>query len=286
MELCHPNAAALLERAGEFLLRRATQHSILLATAERALDPSSLQPSFSTVEDSAGVILVASLTKGRDLVISAIRDDASVDAIQLVVADFLRRTEPVPGVFGPADSAIAFANDWACAASVTFRERLRIGAFELDRVVPPTWPAGEMRLATSEDIDLLATWAHAFIDEAKLPESDRALATPDALAKRVAMGTYYLWIADGVPVTMAAGGATSIPRIGPVYTPPSFRRHGYASALVARLSQHLLDRGATKVALSADVANPTSNKIYLALGYRRVGEDVMIAFESFTATRA
>ena len=58
-------------------------------------------------------------------------------------------------------------------------------------------------------------------------------------------------------------------RLGPVYTPPEARRHGYATALVADVSRRALAAGAAKCMLYTDLANPTSNNIYQAVGYRR-----------------
>ena len=57
-------------------------------------------------------------------------------------------------------------------------------------------------------------------------------------------------------------------RIGAVYTPPELRQRGYASALVAAVSQAELDRGRRWCFLFTDLANPTSNRIYQAIGYR------------------
>jgi predicted GNAT family acetyltransferase len=74
---------------------------------------------------------------------------------------------------------------------------------------------------------------------------------------------------------MPVGGVV---RIGPVYTPSRHRKRGYASALVAAVSQHALDNGAVTCSLYTDLANPTSNKIYLAIGYRPVCEVTMYQF--------
>ncbi|HEV7679800.1 MAG TPA: GNAT family N-acetyltransferase [Candidatus Dormibacteraeota bacterium] len=63
-------------------------------------------------------------------------------------------------------------------------------------------------------------------------------------------------------------------RIGPVYTPVAFRRHGYGTALTAALTRDLLARGRRSVFLFTDAANPTSNSIDGAIGYRRVAEHV------------
>jgi hypothetical protein len=59
-------------------------------------------------------------------------------------------------------------------------------------------------------------------------------------------------------------------RIGPVYTPPELRRRGYASAVTAATSQAELDKGRRFIFLFTDLANPTANKIYQAIGYEPV----------------
>ena len=67
-------------------------------------------------------------------------------------------------------------------------------------------------------------------------------------------------------------GRAGVVRLGPVYTPPETQRHGYATALVADVSGRALADGATHCMLYADLANPTSNSIYQAVGYRRSTE--------------
>lgn len=61
-------------------------------------------------------------------------------------------------------------------------------------------------------------------------------------------------------------------RIGPVYTPPEQRGRGYASSAVAAASQQALDEGASSCTLFTDLANPTSNSIYRALGNERFAD--------------
>jgi predicted GNAT family acetyltransferase len=68
-------------------------------------------------------------------------------------------------------------------------------------------------------------------------------------------------------------------RITLVYTPPSFRGRGYASACVAALSASLLASGRKFCFLFTDLANPTSNSIYQKLGYRPVCDMREYCFE-------
>ena len=67
-------------------------------------------------------------------------------------------------------------------------------------------------------------------------------------------------------------------RIGAVYTPEEKRRHGYAGACVAELSQQILDGGHHPI-LYTDLGNPVSNSIYGRIGYRAVAESLLYKFE-------
>jgi predicted GNAT family acetyltransferase len=66
-------------------------------------------------------------------------------------------------------------------------------------------------------------------------------------------------------------------RIGPVYTPGAERRRGFAAACVSWVSRELLEAGNGCV-LYTDLANPTSNSVYRALGYRAISELVRYEF--------
>ena len=93
--------------------------------------------------------------------------------------------------------------------------------------------------------------------------------------------TFYVWEVDGRPVSTAGlGGPTPHGlRIGPVYTPPAERGHGYGSAVTAAASQAAFDRGCRFVFLFTSLLNPTSNKIYQAIGYEPVIDVDMVRFE-------
>ena len=91
----------------------------------------------------------------------------------------------------------------------------------------------------------------------------------EEIAQRIAEGRIWLWEDGlGTPVSLVGFNAPSfgVARVGPVYTPGAHRGHGYASVLTAHVSRLLRDSG-TRVCLFTDQANPTSNKIYAAIGY-------------------
>jgi predicted GNAT family acetyltransferase len=56
--------------------------------------------------------------------------------------------------------------------------------------------------------------------------------------------------------------------------------HGYATSLVAAVSREQLSRGRTSCFLHTDLANPTSNAIYRRIGYERVCDSTVVAFDA------
>ena len=86
---------------------------------------------------------------------------------------------------------------------------------------------------------------------------------------------------DGERVSLAGWGSPTPNgiRIGPVYTPPEYRRRGYGSASTAAATARNLAAGRRFCFLYTDVANPTSNKIYMDIGYEPVCDSVEFAFD-------
>jgi GNAT superfamily N-acetyltransferase len=264
---------AFLALAGEFLAAREAENNLIFGILSNLeADPSQYgePPYLATVLDGDRVVGAAIRTPPWRLVISELDDPA---AAQHLVDDL--EGEDLPGVVGPAGAAGRFAEAWAARRGI----RQRIGRhernFRLRRVIPPRAAPGGMVRSRAEDLDVVTAWAKAFHEEAigaSGPAQDY-----DAMADRWIRGlgrTAYLWVDEGRPVSLAgAGGLTPTGiRIGPVYTPPDLRGRGYASNLVAGVSRRLLDSGRQFVFLFTDLANPTANKIYQAIGYEPVND--------------
>jgi predicted GNAT family acetyltransferase len=101
----------------------------------------------------------------------------------------------------------------------------------------------------------------------------------DRWVERRAGRTMFLWD-DGGPVSMCgvSGPTPTGIRVAPVYTPPEARGRGYASNLVAAVSQAQLDGGRAACFLYTDLANPTANHVYQAIGYEPVRDVDRYAF--------
>ncbi|GAA1174471.1 GNAT superfamily N-acetyltransferase [Kitasatospora gansuensis] len=178
-------------------------------------------------------------------------------------------------VDGGVAPAQAFAAAWQQDGTVKSNERL----YRLGKLVDPSpLPAGTVRLATANDVELLVEWFGAFVAEAELAipgENHRP-----TVERRTADGRLHIWEHQGTPVSFAGVSPViaGMSRIGPVYTPPEHRGRGYASGVVAAGSAHALAAGAAEVLLFTDLANPTSNSIYQKLGYEAVEDCVSLSF--------
>jgi uncharacterized protein len=262
-------------RAERFLLAREAEHNLILGlcgSARRRPPRDGQQPYLAVVEDQGGVIAAAVMTPPFNLLLSY---QATPDALPLIAQDVYRLQPTLPGVLAPSALAEPFARCWQTLSGRPYHRRTAERIYQLDAVTAVRGVPGALRRAGDADRALLIAWAEAFYLEADRqtdPQHARSLAegNVDARLHGDPMG-YYLWT-DGAPVSLAGcNGATPHGiRIGPVYTPPERRGHGYASAAVAALSQLLLDRGYRHCFLYTDLSNPTANKIYQAIGYRPV----------------
>ena len=148
-----------------------------------------------------------------------------------------------------------------------------------DEVRPPPAVPGTARPAGAADADLLARWRTPYLIDVfgRVPPG---LDGPDWAVRMLSAGTTWLWADAGRPVSQAAvrRPLAGVARIGPVYTPPEHRGRGYASAVTAVAAQAVLAAGAVPV-LMTDLANPTSNKIYEAIGFRPVADRRSVWFE-------
>ena len=177
-----------------------------------------------------------------------------------------------------APTARAIAAAWQARSGGRTSVRMRLAMHVLEEVRDPAQPApGRLRPADHRERDLLVDWMRAFAEEAGLPGADRAV---DLVDGQLTHGRLSVWD-HAAPVSMAgtAPRVAGVARIGPVYTPPEHRRRGYATSLVAALSRQALSEDASCCALFTDLANPTSNKIYAEIGYRRVADWEVHAFE-------
>jgi ribosomal protein S18 acetylase RimI-like enzyme len=272
--LLRHDAASFLDRAERWLLEAEAEHGLLLGIAAELRAGNSVYDDYylATVEAEEEVVGCVFRTPPFKLGLTRM----PIEALPAVVEDVAGRFGGLPAVLGPEAEASRFAELWAERFGVGTREGMRQRISVLEEVEAPPRPAsGSMRLARPDDTERAVRWLREFEQEVGIGAAD-----PEAqVASYLRDGELFLW-QDGDVVSMAAAtGATPHGiRIAYVYTPPELRGRGYASALVASLSQSQLDAGRRFCFLFTDRANPTSNEIYRRIGYRPVCDVVDVEF--------
>jgi uncharacterized protein len=280
----YPQAAEFLAAAQPFLEQDEITNSLILGASLRlqARGRSSRRrpPFLATAVSDSDVVAAAMLLPPHRLLLAC--PTAARTPLRLLTDLLLQTETAVSGTLAPAAVAEAMARQWTAQTGESSEVRMRQRLFVLHEVIAPVWPNGRFRPARLDDVELVADWVHAFQTEA-LPHETADMQAARMLATNLLQtGGLFVWDDGSGPVCMAAqarptrrGSALNL-----VYTPPEKRGRGYASACVASLSQHLLDEGFHFCTLFTDQANPTSNRIYQAIGYQAVTDFLDIGFKS------
>ncbi len=262
------DAQSCLDRCQPWLEAREAENSLmlgfLLRMAQRSLTPAWL----GCVLDAGVPQVVALLSRGEVLLSDSLTSMAALDEL---AAALIAGGCAVEGWIGPRAAGVRLGELWQAATGCAASEQMPELLYRLDTVaLPEPLPSGTLRLAHTAETELLVDWVCAFEAEALGQSNPDEVRTMVDL--RLRNGDLFVWEVDGVAVALA--GVTRPTRhgicINSVYTPPAWRRRGYASALVAQLSQRQLDSGYQFCTLFTNERNATSNAIYTAIGYRRI----------------
>jgi RimJ/RimL family protein N-acetyltransferase len=271
----HTDVGDFVSVASAWYARRPMVHTIELSLLRERV-PAEDTPVLLTVWDGDELLGAAIRTPPLPLLCGGLVAAPTTE----VVGDMVGAGLTLPGVRGPREVAEAFAEQWCSVTgavrTATTTERL----YRLGTLTAPTGVPGVHRVARRADEPVLVKYQCEFAAEAfgHTPDAARARAALD-IAREVG-NVYLLWTAGGAPVGMAAvrPPAVGVSRIGPVYTAPEARGHGYGAAVTAAACRWALAAGAEQVVLFADLDNPTSNGVYQRLGFVPVGDSVIVEF--------
>ena len=277
----HTLASELISLSGSYLEQNESENNLPIGLAYRlAEDPyyyTSELPLLLSILEQGRVVGVVVMTPPKRIVLGRIDTDIQTAIVPLV--RHLRRIDvQIPGVVGPAAPAQAFAECWVedmPGVSANISRRMRV--FEARSVVDLPLSPGKMRFARMDDHSLMAQWIVAFSETIGEPVNFEDARS--SVEKRIKNQELHIWDHDG-PVSIAGvsrpmrNGTT----IGPVYTPPEHRGKGYATSCVLLLTKKLLSDGYSFCSLYTDLSNPTSNSIYIKIGYVPIGDALELDF--------
>jgi uncharacterized protein len=278
----HSEPATFAQTTNDYLMQDEVTHNVLLGITARWIQLGRTMDFQAHVENSNGEVVAAAMRTAENTgaVISNVADEA---ALPLLVEGFGASFETLPTALGRPEEVNRFAELWQQAKGQSYHTKMEEGIYRLDTLLPPKAIVGECRPAEKEDFDLLVSWILAFDIDTGLNETTPELVAESAERRTTgdALDRMWFWTLEDKHVSMAASGRKTPngASIGPVYTPKEHRGKGYGSAITAALSQAIFDSGKQFCYLYTDMSNPTSNKIYQAIGYRHIGNHRLIAFE-------
>ncbi|MFC8693790.1 GNAT family N-acetyltransferase [Streptomyces parvus] len=147
--------------------------------------------------------------------------------------------------------------------------------YRLGTLLPPSpAPEGRARAAARADRGLLVAWVEGFAEATGQSRSSAEWLVDEGTER----GSLTLWESGGTPVALAGRSRmlAGTVRVTSVYTPPEFRGRGFGAAVTTEASRAARAEGAAEVLLFADLANPTSNGVYLRIGYEPVADRVRL----------
>lgn len=277
--------AAFLELAGAHLATEPVLSTVVSTTLERAVaDPSPVDhPRWwaalvdERTDEVVGVAMRTAPFRPYPLYLLPM-PTAAAEAFSAWLLEHEPDVAHANGVCASVETVLGvLADDRGGSTRVLEHDRL----WEATSVLPPTGVPGGARAATLDDLDLVTAWCLDF-----MPAADRQAGRPpregegehldrDYARGKIGQGLMWLWEDKGEVVHLTGWNppALGVARVGPVYTPVEHRGHGYAAALVARVTEQILAEGA-RACLFTDVDNPVSNGVYERIGYRPVAEMV------------
>lgn len=259
----HATARELLAAAADFFDATEARNHLILAIAESVTRRGGDDGAFLVTVEDGGVVGVAVQTPPWPMLVTALSDVGPLcDAILI---------KP-PAINGPPETAGAIA---ARLGGGALLKHLR--SHVLTSVTPAARTEGTMRLVRESDLPMLVEWFRDYLVDIDSPQPGIFTAVAERVIREQSC---YLFETDR-PVSMAtiSGRTPRGRRVGDVFTPRTQRGHGYAEALVARLSQQILDEGSRWCFLYTDVTNPTSNAIYRRIGYTPNGDVHEVAID-------
>ncbi len=231
--------------------------------------------SYISVTDNDNTEAVSISTSPRIIISGDIQNKT---AIKLICNYYKESGHSMSGVIGVKNISKLFAD---YSGLNIFKER-GLMVHELVKVNELPESKGSFERVKQEDAELITDYRLSFETETlEFSRSGRDELLKDTLNK-IKKENLYCRKVSGEIVSIAAimRNSKNTGIIGLVYTPKEFRGNGFATGIVSKLSELILNRGLSKCGLFTDISNPTSNHIYKKIGYEPKTEFADIYFKN------
>jgi predicted GNAT family acetyltransferase len=230
------------------------------------------EPFYSIAMNNNDISLIGLMTPPKNLLLYE-HKNLNTSVMELFVNNLYTQYKSIPGVTGEMAVVKSFLNKWSIISAVNYKISKNLRIYKLTKVSSYNKPDGIFRCAEKNDIEIIANFISEFSVGIGEPiDIERA---EEVAENGIADREIFIWENKNI-VSMAKkqrptkhGMAVSY-----VFTPVEYRCKGYATAVVAELSQNILDSGKLFCTLYTDLSNPTSNSIYQKIGYNPVCDNI------------
>ncbi|MFZ7132177.1 MAG: GNAT family N-acetyltransferase [Eubacteriales bacterium] len=225
----------------------------------------------STVSDISGYVqLVSIMTPPFNITMYETDNLPNDEALNCLCDNIFKDNIEIPGIISEKKLAERFSKTYIKKMNMEYKVLRNMRIYILNKVnnIPLI---GSVRKAEKKDLYYLPYWNIGFNNDCNLGSQNFSDAVIN-IERAINHEMLYVLEDRGMPVSMASALREIINGrcIGMVYTPPYFRKSGYASSCVAQSSQRVLDMGYKYVSLFTDLSNPISNSIYQKIGYKPI----------------
>ncbi|MBN2540545.1 MAG: GNAT family N-acetyltransferase [Bacilli bacterium] len=254
---------------GAFLTSDEIKHNLMIGISSRA-DITNMVFVASVIEDR----ILLGLLAGKKLIIAAntLEQDVYYDLVNHM------KKISYPGIIGEKEVCLVYQSVFTEWIHKEMEVEMNQRIYSCDEVISQYQTDGICRLATEDDFEVLRFWYNDFnrLVEAPMPLE----ITDPSLHESIANQRVYVLEEQGVLVSMAgrARPLSNSETVGLVYTPDHLRNHGYASILVEYVTKEIL-KEKSMATLYTDLSNPTSNSVYMKIGYKPYCDSLVLRIE-------
>lgn len=224
----------------------------------------------ATIKDKQNdIILIAMQTPPYPLLIFEVGNKINDEGLDYLIDYLVNNEMNIPGIVTEKQLAKRFVERYTKKTNTITKIGMNMRIYRLDKVKYRENEKGQLRKATLDDLFYIPYWNDAFADECdiKINTADFLLRL-EKFKKQVEFGYLYVY-EDRIPVSMISMGRKTLNGVilNNVYTPPHYRKNGYATNMVSEICSLLLNEGYQFCGLFTDLKNPISNSIYQKVGF-------------------
>jgi predicted GNAT family acetyltransferase len=232
----------------------------------------------ATVTRENAIIMALFQTHPKQIILSKAAR-FTPEEIQELAALLNRELEDIPGFIGEKELTNELVKEMTNLRKRIPYIQMNQRLYRLDEIEKKPADNGKLERMELSNLPLVKEWVYQFCVDINEPMSkeDAEVKAKDLIER----GRVYGWEVDGEIVSMANASRPTKSNITVnfVYTPISERKKGYASSCVSALTELMLNSGYKTTSLYTDLDNPTSNKIYMEIGYKPLIDSIVIHFK-------